>query len=89
MDAQETDQGLIVSVSVKPNSPGFRLYKKGGRLFLDSTRPPREGRVNGEIVRELPRLLRCGVRIVSGLKSRRKLLLLTGIEREDLEAFLE
>jgi uncharacterized protein (TIGR00251 family) len=89
MEVQETDQGLIVPVNVKPNSPGFGLRKKDDKLFLDVTNPPREGRANQEIMRELPRLLRCEVRILSGLKSKRKLLLLRGITRQDLDIVLE
>ena len=44
---------------------------------------------NQEIMRELPGLLRCEVRILSGLKSRRKLLLLRGLTKQDLDIVLE
>lgn len=89
MEVQETPEGLIVSVSVRPGSPGFRLYRKGDRLLLEVTNPPREGLANREILRGLPGLLRCDVRILSGVKSRKKLLLLKGMTEKDLEAFLE
>jgi uncharacterized protein (TIGR00251 family) len=89
MEVQETPEGLLVSVKVRPNSQNFRLYKKDDKLFLEVASPARENRANQEIVRELSGLLRCGVSILSGLKSKRKLLLLRGISRQDLELFLE
>jgi uncharacterized protein (TIGR00251 family) len=89
MEAQETPEGLIVPVNVRPGAPNFRLHKEGHRLLLEVTSPPREGQANQEIVRELPRLLRCEVRILGGMRSRRKLLLLRGMAGKDLKAFLE
>ncbi len=89
MEIQETDQGLIVSVRVRPDSPGFRLSLNGDEIILELASPPQEGRANQEIMRELSKLLRCEVRILSGLKSRKKLLLLKGITEKELELVLE
>ncbi len=89
MNIQETDQALIVSVRVRPDSPGFRLSRRADGLVMELASPAREGRANQEIMRELPRLLRCEVRILSGLKSGKKLLLLRGLTKQDLELVLE
>lgn len=89
MGIQETGDGLIVSVKVRPNSAGLALYKKGDDVILELASPPREGMANQEIMSGLPKLLRCEVRILRGTQSKRKLLLLKGISEEELKAFLE
>ena len=89
MGIQETGDGLILSVKVRPNSAGLALYKKDDDVILELASPPREGRANQEIMSGLPKLLRCEVRILRGTQSKRKLLLLKGISVEELEAFLE
>ena len=89
MGIQETGDGLIVSVRARPNSGRFAIYRKDGDIILELTSPPVEGKANREIVSELPRLLRCEVKMLRGSKSKRKLLLLKGISQEELEAFLE
>jgi uncharacterized protein (TIGR00251 family) len=89
MEAQETPEGLILSVRVKPGSGRFSLTERGDDAVLELASPPREGQANQELVRELSRLLRCEVRILSGLRSRRKLILLRGITEKDLELALE
>ena len=89
MGIQETPQGLIVSVRVKPGSPGLRIYMKGEDIVLELTSPPKEGRANQEIMRELPRLLRCEVQILRGNQSQQNLLLLKRISQEEFEAVLE
>ena len=88
MEIQETPEGLIVTVKVRPNSGGFRLTKKRDDIVLELASPAREGRANQELLSELPRLLRCEVRIIGGLSSRKKLLLLRGITERELEAVL-
>ena len=88
MEVQETPEGIIVSVKVRPNSGRFKLTRKGEELILELTSSPIEGKANQEIVSELPRLLRCEVRILRGSQSKRKLLLLKGITEQDIEAVL-
>ena len=89
MEIQETPQGLIVSVKVKPSSPKFALIKKGEELILEVTAPPQEGKANQEIMKELSALLRCEVQVLRGSASRKKLLMLKGISTEELEAVLD
>ncbi len=88
MDPQEIPQGVILSVKVKPNSPSFRLTRKGDDYILEVTSPPREGKANQEILSELPRKARCEVSILRGSQAGRKLILLKGITAKEVEAFL-
>jgi uncharacterized protein (TIGR00251 family) len=88
MEIQETPEGLIVQVKVKPGSGGFRLTQQGENLVLELRSPPREGQANQEIMTELPKLLRCEVKILRGSRSSSKLLLLKGITREEIDLVL-
>lgn len=88
MEVQETPEGLILSVKVKPGAGRFRLSSSGDDLVLELSSPAREGKANQEILRELPKLMRCEVRILRGSQSKRKLLLLKGITEQDIEAVL-
>ena len=89
MGIQETSEGLIVSVKVKPRSPSFSLSRSGGEIIIQVRSPPEEGKANQEIMRELPGLLRCEVRILRGGGSRSKLILLRGISEAELEGVLD
>ena len=89
MEIQETGDGLIVSVSVKPGSGRFAIITKGDEIILEVRSPPQEGKANQEIVRELPKLLRCDVRILRGEHRKKKLLLLKGISEQELRGVLD
>lgn len=71
-----------MEVRVKPNSGVFRLRKDG---TLEIRSPPRDGRANAEIVRELGRLFNTEARILRGRKGRRKLVLLKNIKKGELK----
>ena len=88
MAIQEIENGLIVSVTVKPKSPAIRFYRSGDDIILELTCPAREGQANQEIVKELPRLLRCEVSIIRGAKTKKKLLMLKGITEQEFEGVL-
>lgn len=89
MEVQETTEGLIIPVRVRPGSGRFAMKDGEAGLVVELSGPAREGRANQELVKELSRILRCEVRIVSGLRSRRKIILLKGITEKELRLFLE
>jgi uncharacterized protein (TIGR00251 family) len=89
MEIQETPEGLILSVKVRPGSGRFSLSQSDNDLILELSSPPQAGRANQELVRELSKLFRCEVRILDGLKSRRKILLLKGLTQEDIDLVLK
>ncbi len=89
MGISETPDGLIISARVKPSSGKFRFCRDGDAIVLEVRSPAREGKANQEIMRELPKLLRCEVRILRGSGSRNKMIQLKGISSEELEMVLE
>ncbi len=65
---------MIVEVSVVPKSGRFELSLKEGKLKAYLKSPPEKNKANLELAKELSKLLGCQVTIVSGQKSRRKVL---------------
>jgi uncharacterized protein len=86
----EHKDGLILPVRAQPNArkTGF-IGEQAGSLKVGVTAPPEDGKANKallEILRELLDLKRSQIAILSGLTSREKKFLISGIKREDLEA---
>lgn len=52
-------------------------------------RPLDKGKANAEIIRGFRKLLGCRARILSGLSSRNKLVLLEGVSRERLNSAMD
>ncbi len=86
---RQTDGGVIMEVRVKTGSHRFALYRKNGRLIIEITSPPREGKANLEIVKGLKRLFGKDVEIVRGLRSRDKVILIRNATAEYVRTILE
>jgi uncharacterized protein (TIGR00251 family) len=65
---------MILDITVVPKSGRFELVLKDGKLKAYLKSPPEKSKANLEIVKELSRLLGCQVAIVSGHKSRHKVI---------------
>jgi uncharacterized protein (TIGR00251 family) len=82
---RETADGVLMEVRVRPNARRFALSRKDGQLVLEVTSPPQEGKANMEIVKGLRRLFGKDVEIVSGLKSKSKMILVRNTDKEEIE----
>ena len=80
---KQTGNGVLIEVKVKPNSKRFAFFEKNGQLILEVVSPPKEGKANLEIVKELKRMFGKDVKIVKGLKSREKVILIRGLGKEE------
>jgi uncharacterized protein len=88
LKTNETKDGLIIDVFVKPNCAQFSMKIEGDKLVVCSTEEPTKGKVNKEIVKELTRFFGKRVQIVSGLTSRQKRVLIEDYAKEDFSTFL-
>jgi len=61
-----------VEITVSPSSRKFFLYIKNGGIHADLKNTPENNKANLELIKELKRATGAEVRIVSGLKSKRK-----------------
>jgi uncharacterized protein (TIGR00251 family) len=88
MNIKETQDGAVIEVFVKPNSPKFKITVDDDEIVVFSTEQPVKGKVNKELVKEFSKLFHTKVEIVSGLTSKQKRLLITGVLKTEVEQLL-
>jgi hypothetical protein len=88
MNINQTQDGTILKVFVKPNSPKFKIEFNDDEVVIYSTEEPIKGKVNREIVKKLSKMLSLEVEIISGLTSKQKVLLIKDAKRETVETNL-
>ena len=86
-------RGVTISLHVQPKASRTEVVGRvGDSLKLRVAAPPVEGAANDEIVRWLSRLLRVpksSIEIVSGDRSRKKVVLVTGIGTDEVLTALD
>ena len=88
MKIQETKQGMILDVFVKPRSKEFKIMVEEDKVVVFCKEKPVKGKVNKELVKELSRLFRRKVELVSGFTSKQKKLLIKDAEKSEVERVL-
>jgi uncharacterized protein (TIGR00251 family) len=88
MKVHETRNGLILEISVKPNSQEFRITVEGDDIVVYCTEEPARGKVNRELIKQLSRVFHWKVELVSGFTSKQKRLLLRGARKSEIEKLL-
>ena len=88
MKIQETKQGVILEVSVKPRSKEFKIVAEGDEIVVFCREEPVKGKVNKELIKELSRLFRKKVELVYGFTSKQKRLLIKDAEKSKVERVL-
>jgi uncharacterized protein (TIGR00251 family) len=88
MSINQTQDGTTLKVYVKPNSPKFKIEFNDDEVVIYSTEEPVKGKVNTEIIKNLSRMLRFEVKIIRGLASKQKVLLLKDAKKETIETNL-
>ena len=88
MKLQETEEGVILDVHVKPNSKVFQIKVEDDELVVMCREAPEKGKANKELLKEFSRLFECKVELVSGATSRQKRFLLSGIGVEEVNLIL-
>ena len=88
MKLWKTAQGIVLDVYVKPNSKKFQIKTEEDKLVVFCRETPVKGRVNRELMKELSRLFKRRVEIVSGFSSRQKKILIRDIEAKEVKQIL-
>lgn len=88
MKLQETAQGVVLDVHVKPNSKQFKVELDGDEVVVWCREVPVKGKVNKELQKQFSRLFGRRVEIVSGFTSRQKRLLIRDIGVEGVNQIL-
>ncbi len=89
MKLQKTSGGVVIDVHVKPNSKQFRIAVELDELVVFCRETPVKGRVNRELIKELSRLFKRRVEILSGFSSRQKKVLIRDIEAKEVKQVLD
>ena len=89
MKLSKTAQGIVLDVYVKPNSKEFQIKTEENELVVFCRETPVKGRVNRELIKELSRLFKRRVEIVSGFSSRHKKILIRDIEAKEVKKILD
>jgi len=88
MNRQKTSQGITLDVYVKPKSKEFKIEKEDDRLAVFCRESPVKGRVNRELIKELSKLFKRRVEILSGFSSRQKRVLIQDIDVNEVSQVL-
>lgn len=86
---RETKEGLVFSAKIRPGSGKFSFFRKDGDIRLELKSPARGGKANAELIRKLRKMFRREVLILKGFKTRKKLVFVEGLKKEEFEGFLE
>ena len=88
MKLQETAQGVVLDVHVKPKSKKFRVEVDGEEVVVSCREAPVKGKVNKELLKQFSRLFGRKIELVSGFTSRQKRFLVNDINAEDVTRIL-
>jgi len=88
MKINETKDGTIIEVFVKPNQPKFKIATENDEILISSTEEPVKGKVNKEIIKQLSKLFHAKVELTSGSTSRHKTLLIKDAKKTEIEQLL-
>jgi len=88
MNLKETEDGVTVEVFVIPKSKSFKIAASTDEIVVFCTEQPVKGKVNKELVKEFSKLFHAKVELVSGVTSKQKRLLITGVSKSEVEQLL-
>ena len=85
MQLKKSRGGLLLEIRAKTNSGCFEIFEKDGAVVVKIKGKPIEGEANLDILKNFRKILGCEVNLVSGFKSKDKVLL---IKNQD-ESFIK
>jgi uncharacterized protein len=88
MSIKETQDGTLITIFVKPNSPKFKIELYANEIIVYATEEPEKGKVNREILKEFSKLLHTKVELANGATSRQKQLFVQGMTKCQAEHLL-
>ena len=80
----KTDQGVVVNVYVKPDAREFKIEVEDDEIVVNCLAAPVKGKVNKELVKELSKLFKRKIEIVSGFTSKLKRVLIKDISLDEV-----
>ncbi len=87
MKLMQTSDGVVLEIRVKPRSDRFEI-QQNDEVIVFCKEAPVKGRVNRTVEKELSRLFKSKVDIVSGFSSRKKRVLIENASVEEVARVL-
>jgi len=84
----KTGQGIVADVRVKPRSKAFKIEAGEDEATVFCREAPEKERVNRELVKELSKVFKKRVEIVSGFTSKQKRILIRDASFEEVRQIL-
>ena len=83
---EETDEGVILRLKVKPSSREFRFEQTPeGELILEVKSAPEKNEANAEMLRRLKAIFRRDVSLLRGQRSKTKIVLIRGADIKEIK----
>ena len=82
-----TSRGVVLEIKVKPKSSKFKI-QQNDEITIFCKEAPVKGRANRTVEKELARLFKRKVAIISGFSSRKKRVLIEKTSEEEVERVL-
>jgi len=83
----QTSKGVVLEIKVKPKSNKLEI-QRNDEITIFCKEAPVKGRVNRAVEKELARLFKRKVAIISGFSSRKKRILIEKTSEEEVERVL-
>ncbi len=88
MKLQQTASGIVIEIFVRPKSKQFQVKIENDEFVVFCREAPVKGKVNKELIKELSKLFKRKVEIVSGFSSRQKKVLIADISVKEVNVVL-
>jgi len=88
MKMLKTDRGVVLDLYVKPDSREFKIEVEDDELVVYCRESPVKGKVDRELIKELSRVFKRKVELISGFTSRQKKILIRDISLEEANRIL-
>ncbi|HYB68233.1 MAG TPA: DUF167 domain-containing protein [Candidatus Acidoferrales bacterium] len=85
MKMLKTDRGVVLDLYVKPDSREFKIEVEDDELVVYCRESPVKGKVDRELIKELSRVFKRKVELISGFTSRQKKILIRDISLEEAD----
>jgi len=85
MKMMKTDRGVVLDLYVKPDSREFKIEVEDDELVVYCRESPVKGKVDRELIKELSRVFKRKVELISGFTSRQKKILIRDISLEEAD----
>lgn len=89
MKLEKTNDGVVMDIHVKPNSKQFGVAVESDEVIVLCRAAPTKGKANRELTKELSRLFKKRVDILSGFSSRQKKIFIRDIEKSKVKKILD